>query len=129
MIFRFEGGDTFVSSRCWAIEGFGLHRRRGYPQRMFYDMVGPLGTAHWPGPEDHPHIEVFLNGEHDTPRELPWGGGWGVGPEAYELELAEFLDCVRTGKTPRCTGHDGRRALEMGLAALESGRTGQPVSL
>lgn len=129
MIFQFEGGDTFVSSRCWAMEGFGLGRRRGLPQRMFYDLVGPHGTAHWPGPDDDPKIEVFLNGHHDEATELPWCGGWGVGREAYELELADFFDCVRTGRTPKCTGHDGKRALEMGLGAIESGRTGQAVKL
>lgn len=49
--------------------------------------------------------------------------------DAYVAQFAHFVDCVRTGTTPRVTGHDARVALQIALAASESVRTGAPVAL
>jgi myo-inositol 2-dehydrogenase/D-chiro-inositol 1-dehydrogenase len=49
--------------------------------------------------------------------------------EAYTAELAHFVACARTGATPAVTGADGREALRMALAAIESAQTGQAVRL
>ncbi len=38
-------------------------------------------------------------------------------------ELRHFIDCVRTGRTPRVTGEDGREALAVAERILESLRT------
>lgn len=46
---------------------------------------------------------------------------------AYEEELRAFVACARDGTPPRVTGEDGRRATLLGLAALRSLATGQPV--
>lgn len=48
---------------------------------------------------------------------------------AYTAELAHFVECVRTGTPPAVTGADGRAALRMALAAIESVETGRPVRL
>jgi myo-inositol 2-dehydrogenase / D-chiro-inositol 1-dehydrogenase len=47
--------------------------------------------------------------------------------DAYTGELAHFVDCVRNGTGPDCTGEDARAALAIALAAIESVRTGRPV--
>ncbi|MGI5282112.1 Gfo/Idh/MocA family oxidoreductase [Nonomuraea polychroma] len=47
--------------------------------------------------------------------------------DAYVAELADFTDCVRTGRAPAVTGEDARAALAIALAAIESVRTGRPV--
>lgn len=47
--------------------------------------------------------------------------------DAYTSELAHFVECVRNGMSPDCTGEDGRRALEIALAAIESVNSGRPV--
>jgi myo-inositol 2-dehydrogenase / D-chiro-inositol 1-dehydrogenase len=47
--------------------------------------------------------------------------------DAYTGELAHFVDCVRNGTGPDCTGEDARSALAIALAAIESVRTGRPV--
>lgn len=49
--------------------------------------------------------------------------------DAYTGELAHFIDCVRNGKGPECTGEDARSALEIALAAIESVQAGRPVRL
>ncbi|MEE1802143.1 Gfo/Idh/MocA family oxidoreductase [Streptomyces sp. JV176] len=47
--------------------------------------------------------------------------------DAYVAELADFTDCVRTGRAPAVTGEDARAALAIALAAIESVTTGGPV--
>ncbi|MDP4509302.1 Gfo/Idh/MocA family oxidoreductase [Nonomuraea turcica] len=47
--------------------------------------------------------------------------------DAYVAELADFADCVRTGRTPAVTGEDARAALTIALAAIESITAGGPV--
>jgi predicted dehydrogenase len=42
-------------------------------------------------------------------------------------ELAEFVECIRTGKTPEIDGEAGLRNVAVVLAAVESGRTGKAV--
>ncbi len=49
--------------------------------------------------------------------------------DAYTGELAHFVDCVRNGGDPECTGEDARAALAIALAAIESVQTGRPVRL
>ncbi|MCC6179050.1 MAG: Gfo/Idh/MocA family oxidoreductase [Chloroflexi bacterium] len=49
--------------------------------------------------------------------------------EAYVAELAHFAECVRTSMPPVVTGRDGRAALQMALAAIESTKTGRAVTL
>ncbi len=51
---------------------------------------------------------------------------WG---EAHRVQLSDFLDCCRTGRTPLVDGREGRRAVELVLAVYESARTGQVVRL
>ncbi len=45
------------------------------------------------------------------------------------VSVEHFVECIREGKTPMCTGEDGRASLELALAALESARVQQPVHL
>lgn len=47
--------------------------------------------------------------------------------DAYTDELAHFVDCVRNGDSPECTGEDARGALTIALAAIESVREARPV--
>lgn len=49
--------------------------------------------------------------------------------QGYPLELRHFIDCVRTGKTPKVTGEDGRRVLEILYAAYASAKSGAKVEL
>jgi predicted dehydrogenase len=66
-------------------------------------------------------------------RELPAGlpgmraGGDYLG--SYRAVWRHFCRIVRTGDAPECTLEDGRRALEIALAAATSSDTGMPVRL
>jgi predicted dehydrogenase len=52
-----------------------------------------------------------------------------TGNNPYQLELAHFLDCLERGQTPCILPQDGREAVRIALAAIESIETGKPVTL
>jgi predicted dehydrogenase len=51
------------------------------------------------------------------------------GPDADRNMILDFLNVIKTDGKPRASGHDGKQALEVALAAYESSRSGKPVSL
>lgn len=48
---------------------------------------------------------------------------------AYIAELASFVETVSAGGTPQVTGEDGREAVAVAMAALQSLREGRPVTV
>lgn len=54
---------------------------------------------------------------------IPWGS------DSNQAMLQEFAAAIRENRTPRVTGLDGLRAVEVTLAAYESDRTGQAVEV
>jgi len=38
--------------------------------------------------------------------------------------IEDLVDCIETGRQPRCSGQDGRKALEIAIAMRESHRQG-----
>jgi len=48
---------------------------------------------------------------------------------AFVHELQHFVDCVMDNKTPLVTGIDGKKALEIALAATTSCQKGIPITL
>ena len=49
--------------------------------------------------------------------------------DGYGRELAEFVDCVETGRTPSVTAVDAIEALRISLAAKRSAERNEPVAL
>ncbi len=50
-------------------------------------------------------------------------------PEFHQLQIAEFLDAIRVGRTPAVTGRDARNSLAIILGIYESSRIGTPMRL
>lgn len=68
-------------------------------------------------------VEPTLEGRRREPAQhlfpMPWNG------ESPNLRTArDLLACIETGKTPNCSGEDGRHALEVAIAMRESHRQG-----
>lgn len=51
------------------------------------------------------------------------------GVDTNRLMLAEFLDAIRSGRSPVPDGRDGLETLEVVLAAYRSAEIGQPVAI
>lgn len=49
--------------------------------------------------------------------------------DPYFVELSHFLDCLETGAKPSISPQDGRAAVQIALAALESAQTGKAITL
>ncbi len=47
----------------------------------------------------------------------------------YEASIMDFVECVRTGKTPHVGGTEARADIELVFASYESARTGRPITL
>lgn len=48
---------------------------------------------------------------------------------SYRAEWRHFIDCIQRDTKPQCTMEDGRRALQVVLAAIESASSGKPVRI
>jgi predicted dehydrogenase len=83
------------------------------------------------GPNGMVQVEYGL--VHQEVQVMREGGGWKVisacEEDMYQLEIAHFGRCVLEDEPPLTTGEDGRTALRVALAALESLETGQLVLL
>lgn len=47
----------------------------------------------------------------------------------YQLELEDFIDCVRTGRTPFCSGEVGIRSAAPALVAIEAMERGRRIEI
>jgi predicted dehydrogenase len=47
--------------------------------------------------------------------------------DVYRAAIADFLECIRTGKRPHVDPEDARADIELVFAAYQSARTGQEV--
>ena len=54
---------------------------------------------------------------------------WGTNAIGYLLQYRDFVESVRTGRSPAVTGEDGRNAVELITAACEADRAGRAVLL
>ncbi len=126
---RFSSGDIAVWSESWAARGFGwspLAFARKF--RPTLDVIGPLGSIHFPDPAGKPRLSLYTHETGDQPAESwRWETDWGFNGAAYPDELDHFYSCVRHGEQPRCTARDATMPIRIVEAALESAKTGEVV--
>jgi len=54
---------------------------------------------------------------------------WGTDSVGHTRQYRDLVAAIREGRPPAITAEDGRRAVQVVLAAHESGRTGRTVML
>ncbi len=121
-LFEMSDNLRFTYRGSWCAEG--LHSSWEGNWRA----VGDKGTAIWDG-SDKIVGEVLesANGFHSTMRPIETHSQtikWGI-----EGSLLEFLDALRTGKTPQGECHDNIKSLAMVFGALESNKRKQRVDI
>lgn len=120
-ILRFASGVIAHVEASWAHAGF----------RTALEITGEHGALRHASDETTPiRVERPLPDPPASESPAPSGtlvprGPLPAGP--YEAELRHFLACLATGAPFLTEGTEGLRALEIGLAALHSARTGRPV--
>ncbi len=98
---------------------------------MLYALTTKSGTSGGGQPAQAHAMQVATGGTRAATEHPPTGASdpaaiWG---EAHRAQLADFIQCCRTGSKPRVDGVEGRRAVELVLAVYESARTGAVVRL
>ena len=129
----FDTGTTIIEHQegdqqllCWS---WGM--APGARSDGLIDVVGPAGGLLWPAPPD------LLPDDFDRATQGAFYIGTGKDAELITFQrndmfadqMVHLVDALHDGKQPRVGGDDGRRALEVGLAVLAAGETGQPVGI
>ncbi len=115
---RFKKGIVAQLEGTWAYPS-GFH--------TVLELTGQAGVLRHRS-EDSVPVETFFHAQAAN------AGGVAV-PESplakdpYYAELEHFIDCIAGSAKPIVSVHDAIMALEIGLAALESARTGRVISL
>ena len=113
---------------CDAILEFGRGRsaqvhldllQRAY--RRTVSLVGSLGTAHWTWGEGEIKTFDAENGWSSTPVD-------DSSKDYFVDEMRHFMDCLEGRAQPLVSFEEGRRSLEVALAAKRSSRTGARVT-
>ena len=87
-------------------------------------VIGSSGSLKWDGNKDEVSLFQDKNKNwsilfsHDNNKD-----------ETYEAEWRELINCITTGDTPKVSGEDGLRVLEIIEAARTSSSTGAQVSV
>jgi UDP-N-acetyl-2-amino-2-deoxyglucuronate dehydrogenase len=122
---RFEDGalGSIVATTCATPElpaELRVHGDRGHVR-----LVGEQAVE-WDVPD------VPAPPEAD-PASLPAGTGatqtWGTNAIGYLRQYGDFVEAVRTGRSPVVTGEDGRNAVAIIVAAYEADRDGRAIML
>lgn len=113
---------TFDSGAAGDIEG---SRNAFYGYDIRGEVMGTEGSIVIGSLKYHDiQIMSFKGNRHDIVPAFPERF-----KDAYELELLHFVRCLMTGETPSVGAHDGKRALEIALAAKLSFEKGEKVDL
>lgn len=118
-VLRLKNGTIAHVEGSWAYPA-------GSPFRTTFEIVGTRGQVEFDNLDTSPVVkQTCENGVYRLDRYSPVPGL----KEPYTAELNEFIGCVEQDLEPAVTGEEAVKALRLCLAALESSKTGQPVTL
>ena len=97
--------------------------------RTALEVAGEGTLLEWDSADPSPfvmHVDTTKTGDEKIPgSDSPLAEA----DDPYYLELKHVLDCLDAGKPFLVSPHDGLMALKLSLAAIESIKTGQPVTV
>lgn len=123
-ILDYENGDQLVLSWSWGLP-------RGAGGGGMHDVFGSKGALLFSNPSKDPLVIdqskygalfVSLPGRETKTYEYERNN-------MYFDELRHFVDCVKTGATPKVGGENGFEALRIALAVIEAGETRKVIKL
>jgi predicted dehydrogenase len=122
-LFEMTGGLRFSYRGSWCAEGLKTSWQSEW--RAF----GPSGAAAWDGETDPVAGKVTgADGFIRDSERITVKSAENI-PGGIAGSLAEFLDSLRTGRTPQGECHDNIKSLAMVFAAIESAQTGRRVKI
>jgi UDP-N-acetylglucosamine 3-dehydrogenase len=115
----------FTSGAIGHIEASWSHPRGNFRTRI--EVAGSAGLVEWDS-LDRPPLVTEMYDETTGFQHLN-SSPTDVADGPYYAELAHFVDVVQGKAAPIVTARDGLEAVRVGLAAIESMRTGKPVTM
>ena len=114
---RFKNGVIAHVEGSWAHSGFFTT----------FEAAGTDGLLYFDSRTASP-IRIFVRrkGEEKAAVEVPESP---VNESPYLREIRHFVECVAQDKEPEITGRDALEAIRIAIAALDSMKTGKPVTL
>ncbi len=114
----FESGAVANAEAYWGYPG---------PFHTAFEIAGSRGVVRNDSLKSASlHVrKAAVKAEKATFVEVPQSPGY---HSPYELELRDFVDCIRTGRQPEVTARDAVKALELALAVMESANTGRAIA-
>ncbi|WEK55959.1 MAG: Gfo/Idh/MocA family oxidoreductase [Candidatus Cohnella colombiensis] len=114
---RFKNGVIAHVEGSWAHDSFS----------MKFELAGTNGVIDYDSLKDK-SIEARIRIQEASVGGVPV-------PESplkttpYYRELRHFMDCLKTGETPKVTADDALEAIKISLSAIESIRTNKPITI
>ncbi len=119
IIVTFASGDIGAINITWGLPS-GIR-----PLRQTEELWGPEGAI--TGLDFSPK-EIFILGQKGYKKKITIEKGNSL-QDSFDLLVEHFVQSIRVDKPLSVTGEDGRRALEVSLAALRSIESGKAVNL
>ncbi|MDF2441070.1 MAG: hypothetical protein JWN98_2054 [Abditibacteriota bacterium] len=118
---HFASGDEMLLAWSWGLPA-------GCSGARVFEMLGPQGTLTWPNTPAKDDQRVFVvNSGDDHKEEIHFPvDALGAG---FARQMDEFIEVAQKRATPRAGGEEGKAALQLALAVLQSARSGEVVRL
>lgn len=122
-ILDYENGHQLIMTWSWALPP-------GARGSFLQDVFGPRGSLCFDNPAkekiklDEGVTALFTSHSHEDVEVFPYERN-----SMFYSELRYFVDCVKSGATPKVGGENGFNALRIALAVLEAGDTGKIIKL
>lgn len=126
-IIEYSSGDEHVISWSWGLP-------KGSFGGRLTDIIGPKGALLFPGSFDPSEVPKSIDQEKYGIFCLLRKEGkkeW-IKYRKNDMffdEIFHFVSCIKRSKKPKVSGKDGKRALRIGLAILQSGSIHLPVEI
>lgn len=115
---RFRSGDELLLAWSWGLP-------EGNSGSTVFEILGPRGTISFPRDSKAEPAFVVSTGAESARVPFPAGAL----NDAFEKQMHQFVRVARGQETPTAGAAQGRAALQLALAVLESARTQQVVNI
>ena len=124
-VFELSDGIVYTYRGSWCSEGVNT------TWECDWRIIGDKGSVTWDGGEGfQAQVVAETGGFRSEMKDLAIPE---LHPDdrigSHAGQIADFIDCVRTGRTPETTGSDNIQSLGMVFGAIESAEKGVPVEI
>ena len=117
VVIQFKSGDQHILNWTWGLP-------KGTIASSAQDILGPEGSIIFEGYFDTKLLPEKFNPDKEGAFLICKGENRKVityqKNDMFSEQVSHFIDCVRKNTTPKVTGIDGLKALEIGLSVLKS---------